>query len=52
MNFKPASIPAIARAAWQGDPNMKLGYDGRNVAVKLVVRAVEANRLTSEGRQP
>jgi hypothetical protein len=52
MEFRKASIPAIARAAWQGDPNMKLGYDGRNVAVKLVVRAVEADRATSKERQP
>jgi hypothetical protein len=58
VNFKPASIPAIARAAWQGDPNMKLGYDGRTVVVKLVVHEVEADRLAAEpcgaatGRQP
>jgi hypothetical protein len=52
MEFRKASIPAIARAAWQGDPNIKLGYDGRVVAVKLVVRQVEADRVTSEGRQP
>jgi hypothetical protein len=58
MNFKPASIPDIARGAWQGDPNMKLGYDGRTVAVKLVVRQVEADRVSADpgsaatGRQP
>jgi hypothetical protein len=47
MNFKPASIRDIARAAWQADPNMRLGYDGRTVAVKLVVRQVEADRLAA-----
>lgn len=58
MNFKPASIPSIARAAWQADPNMRLGYDGRTVVVKLVTRQVEADRLAADpfgaatGRQP
>jgi hypothetical protein len=48
MNFKPASIPDIARGAWQGDPYMKLGYDGRTVVVKLVVRQVEADRVSAD----
>jgi hypothetical protein len=48
MNFKSSSIPDIARGAWQGDPNMKLGYDGRTVVVKLVVRQVEADRLVAD----
>jgi hypothetical protein len=62
VNFKPASIPDIARGAWQGDPTSPalaaLGDAGRIVVVVTVTRAVEASRVSAgplsaaTGRQP
>jgi hypothetical protein len=56
MNFKSSPGPNISRAAWQADPTSPvladMGDAGRTVVVVAVTRQVEADRVTSERRQP